>query len=116
MPSLRISALPLKTALDLTDIVPIIDAQYGAENYVSKRTTVGSIIDLAQDYFVAKIDFGSIVSTVNGYSGNVILDLSVLGDLALSNLANNDLLAYDGTQQKWTNKSVENEVLDCGTF
>jgi len=116
MPSLRISALPLKTTVAATDIVPIIDAQYGASNYVSKRTTVGDIINLAQSYFVAKIDFGSIVSTINGQSGNVVLSLPALTDISFSNPTNADLLAYDSSAQRWVNKSLENEVLDCGTF
>ena len=116
MPSLRISSLPLKTTVAPDDIMMLVDAQYGAANYVSKRTTVGDIINLAQSYFVAKIDFGSIVSTINGQSGNVILPLPALADIAFSNPTDADLLAYNGSQQRWVNKSLENEVLDCGTF
>jgi hypothetical protein len=116
MRSLRISDLPLKTSVDATDIMMIIDAQYGAANYISKRTTVGDIINLAQSYFVAKIDFGSIVSTINGQSGNVVLTLPTLADIAFSNPTDADLVAYDGLAQRWVNKSLENEVLDCGTF
>lgn len=116
MASLRISELPLKTTVAPTDIMMLIDAQYGASNYISKRTTVGDIINLAQSYFVAKIDFGSIVSTINGQSGNVVLTLPSLADIAFSNPTNADLLAYDSSAQRWVNKSLENEVLDCGTF
>jgi hypothetical protein len=116
MPSLRISSLPLKTTVASADIVPIIDTQYGAANYVSKRTTVGDIINLAQSYFVAKIDFGSLVSTVNGQTGNVVLSLPSLADISFSSPTNADLLAYDSAAQRWVNKSLENEVLDCGTF
>lgn len=116
MPSLRISQLPIKTTVAPADIVPIIDTQYGAQNYVSKRTTVGDIINLAQTYFVAKIDFSGIVATINGQSGNVLLTLGSLLDLDVESPSNNDILSYNATQQQWVNKSVENEVLDCGTF
>jgi hypothetical protein len=116
MSSVRISSLPLKTTVATTDIVPLVDTQYGAENYISKRTTVGDILNLAQTYFVAKIDFGGIVSTINGKSGNVVLLLPDLADITFSNPTDADLLAYSSSQQRWVNKSLENEVLDCGTF
>jgi hypothetical protein len=116
MSSVRISSLPVKTTVDTTDIVPLVDTQYGAENYISKRTTVGDIINLAQTYFVAKIDFEGIVSTINGKSGNVVLSIPDLVDVAFSSPIDADLLAYSSSQQRWVNKSLENEVLDCGTF
>jgi hypothetical protein len=116
MPNLRISALPLKTNLDTTDIVPVIDTQFGASRYISKRTTVGDIINLARGQFVAKIDFGGVVATVNGQSGNAILTVATLADVTVSSPADADLLAYNNSQQRWVNKSVANEVLDCGTF
>jgi hypothetical protein len=116
MSSVRISSLPLKTTVDIADIVPLVDTQYGAENYISKRTTVGDILNLAQTYFVAKIDFEGIVSTINGKSGNVVLSLPDLADITFSSPTNADLLAYDSSAERWVNKSLENEVLDCGTF
>jgi len=116
MPSLRISSLPLKTNISPTDFLNIVDTQYGSGNYVSKKTTVGDLLSLAQSYFVAKIDFNTVVATINGQSGNVLLGISSLVDTTVNNPADLDLLAYDGMQQRWINKSLENEVLDCGTF
>lgn len=116
MSTLPISALPLKTGVAATDILLLVDAQFGADNYISKRTTVGDIIELANTYFVVKTDVVATVSTVNGQSGNVVLTVSSLEDTVLSNPATDDILAYSATLGAWFNKSLENEILDCGTF
>ena len=116
MATLPISALPLKTGVAETDILLLVDAQFGANNYISKRTTVGDVIELASDYFAVKTDIVATVLTVNGQSGNVVLTVGSLAGTALANPAMGDVLAYDDTIGAWFNKSLENEVLDCGTF
>jgi hypothetical protein len=116
MPSLKISDLPAKVLPASSDIIPIIDTQFGAGSFVSKRMTIGALIDFARTQFVSSADFSNFVVSVNGKTGTIALTISDLVGVALTNPAAGDLLVYDGAQQRWANKSVADEIIDLGAF
>lgn len=54
----KISALPLKNVLNAADMLAIVDTQFGPNNYISKRTTVGSIALFTQNVIGNILDGG----------------------------------------------------------
>lgn len=118
MSNQRISALPLKSVPAATDIIPIVDLQFGAANSVNKKTRVGDILELANAYLNDKIADLALVTSVNGRGGNVVLNLSDIGGIVVTTPADKDFLVYDALAANWQNKpfSSVDLVLDCGEF
>lgn len=47
MSTKKISEMPLKTTLETADFIPIVDTSGGLNNYQSKKTTVGNLLQLS---------------------------------------------------------------------
>lgn len=116
MPSLKISELPVKATLATSDILPIIDVQFGVGNYVSKQTTVGDLIEFAKNTFVSGVDIAQSVVSVNGYTGVVTISFTTLDGIAITNPQPYDVLAFDSAQNAWRNISLADETINLGTF
>lgn len=114
----KISVLPRKYALSENDILPIVDSQFGPSNYVNKKTTVGDLMDLARTVVNTQVSALSPVSSVNGESGVVVLSINQLDNVGIAVPASNQFLVYDGAENDWVNKDINNVdfVLDCGSF
>ena len=114
----RISALPLKSIPDATDVIPIVDVQFGSANYVNKKTTVGALSTLTDTRIDEKIAELNIVSSVNGKNGAVVLNLAEIGGVSIPVVADNFVLSYDQTLAAWTGRDVAtiDETLDGGEF
>lgn len=114
----RISALPLKFIPDATDVIPIVDVQFGSANYINKKTTVGALTTLTDARIDEKIAELNIVSSVNGKGGTVVLNLAELGGVNISTVSNNFVLAYDQSLAAWTGRAPAtiDETLDGGEF
>lgn len=118
MSNQKISALPRKATPGADDLLPLVDIQFGAANYINKKTTIGDVLKLATALMDAKIIELDPVFSVNGQGGNVLLGLSQLSDTALATPAADNLLAYDASAARWINKSANaiDIVIDCGDF
>jgi hypothetical protein len=118
MSNTKISALPFKQVLNSTDVIPIVDTQFGSVNYVNKKTTVGSLTAVTEIYVNNKIIDLGLVTSVNGQTKNVILSLSQLHDVTISSPSADQFLAYNPATSKWTNVSFQtvDTALDCGEF
>jgi hypothetical protein len=114
----RISALPLKSIPDATDVIPIVDVQFDSANYINKKTTVGALNTFTDARIDEKIAELNVVSSVNGKGGNVILNLAEIGGVSLPSVANNLVLAYDQSLSAWTGRAPAtiDETLDGGEF
>jgi hypothetical protein len=100
MSSLKISALPRKSALAVNDLIPIVDLQFGVQNYVNKKTTIGDIVATVS---TAVADLSGAVTSVNDLAGAVVINVSNLGDTTIVEPAQGDILRYDAETGKWAN-------------
>lgn len=100
MSSLKISALPRKSALAVNDLIPIVDLQFGVQNYVNKKTTIGDIVATVS---TAVADLSGAVTSVNDLAGAVVINVSNLGDTTIVAPAQGDILRYDAETGKWAN-------------
>jgi hypothetical protein len=118
MANQRISALPRKAVPAANDIIPIVDLQFGSASSVNKKTTVGDLLTLANNYIDDKIAALPFVTSVSGRGGNVVLNLADIGGFAVTAAADKDFLVYDTAANNWTNKAFSNVdlILDCGEF
>lgn len=118
MSNQKISALPLKTTPNSTDVIPIVDVQLGPTNYINKKTTFGSIFSITDARTDAKIAELNFVAAVNGKGGNVVLNLSDIGNVSLPSVSNNFVLAYNQSLDAWTGVALTSidETLDGGEF
>jgi hypothetical protein len=118
MANRRISTLPTKTGLIATDILLVVDTQFGPSNYIDKKTTVGDLLSFAEVAITNQIEALNPVISVNGLGGIVVLVLNQLDDVNITAVQNGDVLVYDSTQNKWINKAIDfiDFVLDCGNF
>lgn len=100
MADLRISALPRKAALAVNDLIPIVDLQFGAPNYVNKKTTIGDLVTIVSNSI---LDASGAITSVNGQTGDVVITVSNLGDTTILAPENGDILRYDAATDKWIN-------------
>jgi hypothetical protein len=118
MANTRISALPLKAVPANNDLIPLVDLQFGSGSYVNKKTRVSDLMALANNYINTKIGQLSLVTSVSGRGGNVVLSLSDISNVSVTAPANLDLIVYSATSAQWVNRSFLNLdfVIDCGEF
>lgn len=100
MSDLKISALPRKSALAINDLIPIVDLQFGAPNYVNKKTTIGDLVTIVS---AAVADLSGAISSVNGLTGAVVINVANLGDTTITSPDQGDILRYDAATGKWVN-------------
>lgn len=100
MADLKISALPRKSALASNDLIPIVDLQFGTQNYVNKKTTIGDIVATVGG---AVTELIGAISSVNGQTGDVVIGVSNLGDTIIATPETGDILRYDSAANKWVN-------------
>ena len=104
MADLRISSLPRKSALASTDLIPIVDLQFGAPNYVNKKTTIGDLITIIAGSIGS---ISGVVTSVNGQTGAVTVHLADLDDVNIQFPADGEVLRYDGELNKWVNTTID---------
>lgn len=103
MADLKISALPRKAALASNDLIPIVDLQFGASNYVNKKTTIGDIVTIVSN---TVIDATGLITSVNGQTGTVVIGVNTLADTQIQTPLGGDVLRYDAATGKWLNTSL----------
>jgi hypothetical protein len=114
----KISSLPRKYALATSDMLPLVDSQFGPANYVNKKTTVGDLMALAEIIVNNQVSALNTVASVNGFGGIVVLSIDQLDNVRVIVPQENQVLAYDSAQSDWVNKNLTDLdlVLDCGNF
>jgi len=100
MSDLKITALPRKAALAVNDIIPIVDLQFGAPNYVNKKTTIGDLVTIVSNTVA---DISGYITEVNGQTGVVNISVDNLVDTAVVAPGSGDILIYDSETAKWAN-------------
>lgn len=100
MSNLKISSLPRKSALAVNDLIPIVDLQFGTQNYVNKKTTISDIVTIVS---ASVVDISGAVVSVNGLTGAVIIDLANLNDAIIASPGQGDILQYSAEAGKWVN-------------
>lgn len=100
MADLKISSLPRKSSLAPTDLIPIVDLQYGATNYVNKKTTISDLVAIVSGSIGGVNGF---VGSVNGQTGAVIISVSNLNDVTITSPTDGQVLSYDAALGGWVN-------------
>jgi hypothetical protein len=118
MANQKISELPRKVALAESDILLVVDTQFGSTNYINKKTTVGDLLKLAEIVVNNQVNALNTVISVNGIGGVVVLAINQLAGVGIDEPLDNQLLAFDATQNVWVNKPIDDIafVIDGGNF
>jgi hypothetical protein len=79
------------------------------KNYIHNNNYTGTMADWTE---LAQVEDS--VSSVNGQTGTVVLKLLDLDDVVFTDLENEDVLQYDGANQRWVN--VDSSTIGSKTF